>query len=85
MILYGAREHYYIINNFVHISSNVAIGGNVIINEGAHIGIGASVIQGIEIGKWVTVGAGTVVIEDIPDYAIVLGCPGKIIKYNDPI
>ncbi|RYU90397.1 acetyltransferase [Mucilaginibacter terrigena] len=70
------------IGNFAHISPNAALAGNVVVGEGTHIGIGACVIQGIKIGKWATIGAGTVVITDVPDYAVVVGNPGKIIKYN---
>lgn len=75
-------EHDCIIADFVHISPNATITGNVSIGLGAHIGAGAVVIPGIKIGKWATVGAGAVVICDIPDYAVVVGNPGKIIKYN---
>ncbi|WP_034920722.1 acetyltransferase [Gillisia sp. CAL575] len=67
--------------DYVHISPNAAIAGNVIIEEGTHVGIGAVVIPGIKIGKWVTIGAGAVIIRDVPDYAVVVGNPGKIIKY----
>lgn len=70
------------IGDYVHISPNVALAGNVSVGEGTHIGIGACSIQGIKIGKWCTIGAGTVIIKDIPDYAVVVGNPGKIIKYN---
>ncbi len=70
------------LEDFVHISPQAGLGGNVKVGEGTHIGIGAQVIQNIKIGKWVTVGAGAVVINDIPDYAVVVGNPGKIIKYN---
>lgn len=48
------------------------------------MGIGASIIQGITIGKWATIGAGTVIIQDVPDYAVVVGIPGKIIRYIQP-
>ena len=47
-------EHDCILNDFVHVSPNVALAGNVFIDEGSHIGIGAVIIQGIKIGKWVT-------------------------------
>ena len=77
-------EHDCIIQNYVHISPNVSLAGNVSVGEGSHIGIGASVIQGIKIGKWATIGGGTVLIKDVPDYAVVVGNPGKIIKYNEP-
>lgn len=76
-------DHDCIIEDYVHISPNVGLAGNVEVGEGTHIGIGASVIQGVKIGKWSTIGAGSVIIKDIPDYAVVVGNPGKIIKYNE--
>lgn len=75
-------EHDCVLGDYVHISPNASLAGNVTIGEGTHIGIGASVIQGIKIGKWATIGAGSVIINDIPDYAVVVGNPGKIIKIN---
>lgn len=77
-------EHDCAIADFVHISPNAALAGDVTVGEGTQIGIGASVIQGIQIGKWATVGAGAVIIENIPDYAVVVGNPGKVIKFNTP-
>lgn len=76
-------EHDCNIGDFVHISPNAALAGNVTVGEGSHIGIGACVIQGVEIGKWATVGAGSVIIKNIPDYATVVGNPGKIIKTSE--
>jgi acetyltransferase-like isoleucine patch superfamily enzyme len=40
------------------------------------------VIKGIKIGTWAIIGAGAVIINDIPDNAVVVGNPGRIIKYN---
>jgi len=77
-------EHDCVIADFVHISPNAALAGDVTVGEGSQIGIGAAVIQGIQIGKWVTVGAGAVIIENVPDYAVVVGNPGKVIKFNMP-
>tara|TARA_R110002050_G_scaffold276107_1_gene421280 strand:- start:1408 stop:2013 length:606 start_codon:yes stop_codon:yes gene_type:complete len=73
-------EHDCILEDFVHISPNASLAGEVKVGEGSHIGIGACVIQGINIGKWCTVGAGAVIIRDVPDGATVVGNPGKIIK-----
>ena len=70
------------IGDFVHISPNVALAGNVTVREGAHIGIGACVLPGVTIGKWATIGAGTVVLKDVPDKVVVVGNPGRIIKYK---
>jgi acetyltransferase EpsM len=75
-------DHDCIISDFVHISPNATLAGNVYVGEGTHVGIGAVVIPKISIGKWVTIGAGAVIIKDVPDFAVVVGNPGKIIKYN---
>ncbi|MCF8714883.1 acetyltransferase [Joostella atrarenae] len=76
-------EHDCVVEDFVHISPNATITGGVKIGQGTHIGAGAVVIPNVKIGKWVTVGAGAVIIKDIPDYAVVVGNPGKIIKYKN--
>lgn len=75
-------EHDCVLEDYVHISPNASLAGNVTVGEGSHIGIGASVIQGINIGKWATIGAGAVIINDVPDYAVVVGNPGAIIKFT---
>jgi sugar O-acyltransferase (sialic acid O-acetyltransferase NeuD family) len=75
-------DHDCVLEDFVHISPNAALAGNVQVGEGTQIGIGACVMQNIRIGKWVMVGAGAVIIQDVPDYAVVVGNPGKVIKMN---
>ena len=75
-------DHDCVIENFVHISPSAALAGGVVVGEGSHIGINATIIQNITIGKWATVGAGSVVLKNVPDYAVVVGNPAKIIKYN---
>lgn len=68
------------IEDFVHISPNATLCGNITIGELSQIGAGCTIIQGIKIGKNVTIGAGAVVLKDIPDNSVVVGNPGKIIK-----
>ncbi len=75
-------EHDCFMEDFVHISPNASLAGNVFVGEGVQVGIGAVVIQGVKIGKWAVIGAGAVIIRDVPDYAVVVGNPGKIIKYT---
>ncbi len=75
-------EHDCVLSDYVHISPNASLAGNVAVGEGTQIGIGASVIQGVTIGKWTTIGAGAVIIEDVPDFAVVVGNPGRVIKMN---
>lgn len=76
-------EHDCVIQDYVHISPNASLAGGVTIEKGSHIGIGACVIQGVKIGKWAMIGAGAVIIEDVPDYAVVVGNPGRIIKLKE--
>lgn len=49
--------------------------------EGASIGSNATILCGITIGKNALVGAGAVVVKDVPNNAIVAGNPAKVIKY----
>lgn len=78
-------DHECAIGDFAHISPGVSLAGQVTVGEGAHIGVGACVIQGIKIGKWATIGAGAVIIRDVPDFAVVVGNPGRIIKTNTQV
>lgn len=73
-------EHDCMVGDFVHISPNATIAGGVKIGEGTHIGLGACILPNISIGKWATIGAGAVIIRDVPDGAVVVGNPGRIIK-----
>ena len=76
-------EHDCVLGDYVHISPNATLGGNVTVGELSQVGIGATIIQNITIGKNVMIGAGAVIIEDIPDNAVVVGVPGKIVKYKE--
>ncbi|AXH11894.1 acetyltransferase [Halarcobacter bivalviorum] len=68
-------EHECKIEDFVHISPNVALAGNVNIKELTHIGIGSCVIQGLTVGKNSLIGAGAVVVKNIKDNIKAYGNP----------
>ena len=53
----------------------------ITIKEGASIGANATLLPGVTIGKNAMVGAGAVVIKDVPDQAVVVGNPAKVIRY----
>lgn len=74
--------HNCIVNNYVTISPGVNLAGFTNVGVTSFIGIGSCCVQGHVIGKNTIIGAGAVIIKDIPDYAVVVGNPGKIIKYN---
>jgi serine O-acetyltransferase len=82
-----------IIGNDVLIYQQVTLGGtgkekgkrHPTLKDGVIVGAGAKVLGNITIGEYARIGAGSVVVENIPDFATVVGIPGRIIvqKYYD--
>jgi acetyltransferase-like isoleucine patch superfamily enzyme len=52
-----------------------------IIEDGASLGSNSTILP-VRVGKNAVVGAGAVVTKDVPDGAIVAGCPAKILRYK---
>ncbi len=48
---------------------------------GAAIGGGAVLVPGVTVGRWAMVGSGAVVTKDVPDFALVVGNPARVIGY----
>jgi len=57
-----------------HGKRHPTLGNNVI------VGAGAKVLGNISLGDYVRVGAGSVVVEDVPEYSTVVGIPGRIVQ-----
>ncbi len=78
------------IGNNCNISQGVTIGvtnrgrrqGCPVIGNNVYIAPGAKIIGKIRIGNDVAVGANCVVTKDVPDHAVVIGIPAKIISFN---
>jgi serine O-acetyltransferase len=79
-----------VIGKNCNISTGVVIGrknrgryeGYPKIGDNVYIGAGAKVIGGIKVGNNVAIGANCVVTKDIPDNAVVVGIPGRVISYE---
>lgn len=52
-----------------------------VVKEGASLGANSTIVCGHTIGRFAFVGAGAVVTKDIPDYALVVGNPAKIVGW----
>jgi len=74
----------------LNISQGVTIGqssrgkraGCPIIGDNVYIGPGAKIIGAIRVGNHAAIGANCVVTKDVPDNAVVVGIPGKVISYE---
>ena len=54
------------------------------LGNGVTVGAGAKLIGAITVGDHARIGAGSVVVTNVPAYATVVGVPGKVIAYYDP-
>jgi acetyltransferase-like isoleucine patch superfamily enzyme len=52
----------------------------VSIGEGSDVGVGAIILPGVTIGRRAQIGAGAVVTGDVPDYAVAVGVPAKVLR-----
>ena len=71
-------------NNHDHYERDILTCKPVLIKEGAWVGAGSTILPGVTVGKYAIVGSDSVVTKDVPDYAVVVGNPAKVIKYLDP-
>ncbi len=58
-------------------------GGTPIIGDNCKIGAGSKILGGVTIGNNVFIGANAVVTKDVPDNAVVVGAPQRIIEQKD--
>ena len=77
--------HDSIVEDFVTILPSVNVSGAVKLEEGSNIGTGSAIIQGKKIGINSIIGAGTVVVKDIPANCTAVGVPAKIVKFHNEI
>ena len=47
------------------------------VQRGATLGANSTIVAGVTVGRWAFVGAGCVVLKDLPDYALVVGNPAR--------
>lgn len=75
--------HDSVIEGYTTILPSVNISGAVRLEECVNMGTGSLVIQGLSVGKNTIIGAGAVVVKDIPPNCTAVGSPAKPIKYFD--
>lgn len=81
-----------IIGDDCHLTQGVTLGGTSNRREKRHptlgnsvvVGAGSQILGAITVGDHARIGAGSVVVTNVPPYATVVGVPGKIVAYYDP-
>lgn len=79
------------IGKYCHIGANAVIAGVLeppsakpcVIEDHVLVGANAVILEGVRIGENSVIGAGSIVLQDIPPNSVVVGNPGKIIKERD--
>jgi len=72
--------HDTIIGNFSTLMWRVNLSGAVNLGEGCLVGTGVTILQNLNIGPWSKIGAGAVVIDDLPEYCTAVGVPARVIR-----
>ena len=54
---------------------------STLVREGASVGANATIVAGVTIGRYAMIGAGTVVLHDVPEQAMVVGNPARLAGY----
>lgn len=72
--------HDAVLEDFVTVYPSVNISGMTRFGQCVELGTGAQITQGISVGTHTIIGAGAVVIRDIPDSCTAVGNPAKVIK-----
>jgi serine O-acetyltransferase len=81
-----------VIGDNCHLTQGVTLGGTSNRREKRHptlgnnviVGAGSKLIGAITVGDYARIGAGSVVVTNVPPYATVVGVPGKVVAYYDP-
>ncbi|MBM4307574.1 MAG: CatB-related O-acetyltransferase, partial [Deltaproteobacteria bacterium] len=72
----------YFLEEAKSISGHPSTKGDVVIGNDVWIGYGVTILSGVTIGDGAAIGACSLVIKDVPPYAVVAGNPAQIIRYR---
>lgn len=73
-------EHDCVVEDYVNICPKAVMAGHTVVGYKSFLGTGCAVIDDIRIGRETVIGAGAVVIHDVPDSSVVAGVPAKPIS-----
>lgn len=74
-ISHGSR-----IEDYCTLSPSVSLSGNTVLEECVELGVGVKTVQNVKISNNTLVGAGAIVIKDLPANCMAIGCPAEKVK-----
>lgn len=85
MISMGVHlAHHTVLDEGVFLSTGCNFGASIHAHKYAYCGISSTIMTGLHVlGEDCLIGAGAVVIRDVPDKAVMAGVPAKVLKYKD--
>lgn len=84
MINRGASiGHHCEIGDYVTIGPGAVAGGACRFGAGAFLGVGSVIAPEVEVAADAVIGAGAVVVRDVPEGAVVVGNPAKVLRYGE--
>ena len=72
--------HEAVIGAAARVCAGTMIGGRGAVGEGTWLGIGACLKDRVQVGAWSLIGAGAVVVDDIPDDVVAYGVPARVMR-----
>jgi sugar O-acyltransferase (sialic acid O-acetyltransferase NeuD family) len=80
----SSLDHDSVMQDCSSLAPNVTTGGHVTIGAYAAVSLGASIVHRRQIGKHVVIGAGAVVLKDVPDCSVAYGTPARVVRQRRP-
>lgn len=66
--------------DFSSLAPNATTGGNVRIGSFSAVSLGANIVHGKTVGHHTVIGAGALVLDDVPGFSVAVGVPAKVVK-----
>ncbi|MEG0978327.1 MAG: galactoside O-acetyltransferase [Bacilli bacterium] len=69
------------INRIEYVKDHLTKNDKIVICDEVWIGANVTILQGVKVGECAVIGAGSVVLSDVPPYSVVAGNPARIIRH----
>ncbi|EGY16508.1 galactoside O-acetyltransferase [Verticillium dahliae VdLs.17] len=87
-VLFGPSVSIFAATHEVEVQSRrdfIEYAGSVTIGDDCWIGGNVTIMPNVKIGKGCTIGAGSIVTKDIPDFSVAIGTPARVVKKVQPV